>query len=140
MTAELTPVVDDPDTGGYWRAAQGGALAIQLCSKCHQPIHLPRPQCPRCGSTDTSWREVEPAATVYSWAVVRHGVHPAFPVPYTLVLVELRQYPQVRLLGRLDGDPDLVEGQRLRIRFDHNATGIALPQWEPVPHHKGEKQ
>ena len=125
MTAELTPVVDDPDTGGYWQAARGGALAIQLCSKCHQPIHLPRPQCPRCGSTDTSWREVEPAATVYSWAVVRHGVHPTFPVPYTLVLVELRQYPQVRLLTAL-----ILE----LVFFDQ---AIRIGRAEYLPHARG---
>lgn len=132
MTETPTPVVDDPDTGGFWRAAHRGALAVQWCSRCEQPVHLPRPQCPRCASVDLGWRDVDGTATVYSWAVVRHPVHPAFPVPYTVALVELTDHPAVRLMAHFDGIPPLREGQPVRCHPRPDSTGVMIPQWEPV--------
>jgi uncharacterized OB-fold protein len=132
MTATPSPVVDDPDTGGFWQAARRGVLAVQWCDRCRQPIHLPRPQCPRCTSTNLSWRDVDGEATVYSWAVVRHPVHPGFPVPYTVALVALTEYPSVRLMARVDGAPSLREGQRMRFLARPDSTGVMLPHWEPV--------
>lgn len=132
MTNAPSPVVDDPDTGGFWQAAARGVLAIQWCHRCDQPVHLPRPQCPRCASMGLGWREIDGEATVYSWAVVRHPVHPAFTAPYTVALVALTQYPSVRLLTRLDGVPSLHDGQLMRFSTRPDSTGTMLPQWEPV--------
>jgi uncharacterized OB-fold protein len=132
MTDAPSPVVDDPDTGGFWQAAARGVLAVQWCDRCGLPIHLPRPQCPRCAATNLRWRDVDSEATVYSWAVVRHPVHPAFPVPYTVALVALTEYPSVRLMARIDGAPPLHEGQRMRFITNQDSTGVMLPQWVPV--------
>jgi hypothetical protein len=81
------------------------------------------------------WDVVEPTAALYSWTVVRHQVHPAFPAPYTIVLVELTglhdDAPPVRLVGHLDGEPELAAGMALEVRFDRR-TGATLPVWEPA--------
>ncbi|OBB47754.1 OB-fold domain-containing protein [Mycobacterium sp. 852002-51961_SCH5331710] len=133
MTDAPSPVVDDPDTGGFWQAAQRGVLAVQRCDTCDSPVHLPRPQCPRCASTDLNWREVDGAATLYSWAVVHHPVHRAFAVPYTIALVALVAHPTVRLVAHLDGAPSLREGQGMRFVTRPDAAGVLVPQWVPIP-------
>jgi uncharacterized protein len=140
-TDRSAPVVDDPDTGGFWRAANRGALAVQFCVCCDEPIHVPRPRCPACGGPETRWRDVEPVGSIYSWTVIRHQVHPAFPVPYTVILIALRDYPQVRLVGRLDGAVEPKAGQRVRARF---ATGDpddpVIPEWVVLDVNEGEER
>jgi uncharacterized OB-fold protein len=75
------------------------------------------------------WREVLPRGHVYSWTVVEHQVHPAFPVPYTVVLVELEDPPGVRLVGNLSGRPAIQVGDPVRVVFDEQRDDYALPQW-----------
>ena len=137
MSDRPVPVADDPDTGGFFEAASHGKLAIQLCRQCSEPVHLPLPRCPFCGSADLGWRNVAPDGRVYSWTVARHQIHPAFAVPYTILLVELCEFPGVRLVGYLDGDPPLSAGQTVRATFDTRA-GVALPIWELTDFNKGE--
>ena len=89
--------------------------------------------CGACQGTDTTWREVAPTGTVHSWTVTRQQLHPAFPVPYTLVLVDLDELPGVRLVGHLDGVPELAPGLACRARFESPAPGVTLVQWDVAP-------
>jgi hypothetical protein len=52
-----------------------------------------------------------------------HQIHPDYPAPYTLVVVELDDAPEVRLMGRLDGEPELSRGSRCRCGSRRLATG-----------------
>jgi hypothetical protein len=63
---------------------------------------------------------------------VEHQVHPAFPAPYTVVLVELDGTDGARLVGHLPGRPDLVAGQAMVVRFEDAGEGVVLPQWIPA--------
>ena len=128
----LLPVDDDHDTGGFFEAARRGELVVRACSSCGTLLHLPRAFCHRCGSWDGEWRPVAGTGTLHTWTVVDHQVHPAYPVPYTIVLVDLDDAPGVRLLGHLPGSPDLQAGMPMRVRFDEIADGVVLPQWEPT--------
>ncbi|MET0578071.1 MAG: OB-fold domain-containing protein, partial [Ilumatobacteraceae bacterium] len=114
----LLPVDDDHDTGGFFEAARRGELVVRACSSCGTLLHLPRAFCHRCGSWDGEWRPVAGTGTLHTWTVVDHQVHPAYPVPYTIVLVDLDDAPGVRLLGHLPGSPDLQAGMPMRVRFD----------------------
>ncbi len=126
------PVHDDPDTQGFFAAAAKGTLALCSCGSCGAVLHLPRPYCSSCGSSDTEWQAVSPTGTLYSWTTVEHQVARAFDVPYTIILVELDDAPGVRLLGHLEGRPSLQAGQRFRARFDDRRDGVVVPQWEAV--------
>lgn len=126
----VVPVVDDVDTGGFFEAAARGELAVRHCGGCGTDLHLPRECCPHCGELSRAWRTVEPRATLYSWTVVEHQVHPAHPTPYTVVLVELDDAPTVRLLGHLPGRPPLTVGQPMVVEFE-DVEGVRLPQWRP---------
>ena len=126
------PVTDDLDTGGFFDAAARGELAIKMCDGCGAVLHLPVAYCYRCGSWDTSWHVVSGRGSVYASTVVAHQVHPAYPVPYTLVLVELGDHPQARLVGQLPGRHDLAIGQAMEVWFDQVADDVVLPQWRPA--------
>jgi uncharacterized OB-fold protein len=130
--ARLLPVVDDADTGGFWAAAARHELVVRTCRDCGQSLHLPRVHCFACGGHDSWWRPVAGRARLYSWTTVEHQVHPAYPVPYTAVLVELEEAPGVRLVGQLPGRPDLRADQPMRVRFEDVGGGTVLPQWIPV--------
>ena len=127
----LLPVVDDRDTGGFFEAARRGELAVRMCNGCDAVLHLPRAYCHHCGSWDGRWQPVAGTGTVYSWSVIAHQVHPEYPVPYTVVLVELDDYPSVRLIGHLPGTPEVHLGQHLEVWFEELADGIVIPQWRP---------
>ena len=82
-----------------------------MCNGCDAVLHVPVAYCHRCGSWDTRWQVVAGTGSLYSWTVVAHQVHPAYPVPYTVVLVELDDHPEARLVGQLPGRPALEAGQ-----------------------------
>lgn len=94
------PVVDDVDTGGHWEALACHELAIRACATCGQVLHVPKAYCHACGGWSTEWRVVAPRGTLYSWTTVFRQIHPAFPAPYTIVLVEVTDLP-----GAVDRPP-----------------------------------
>lgn len=128
----LLPETEDRDTAGFFAAARRGELAVRACRSCAAWLHLPRAYCRNCGSWEGTWRTVAPTGTLHSWTVVEHQVHPAYPVPYTIVLVDLDDAPGVRLVGHIPGSPDLRVGMPMRARFDEIAEGVVLPQWRPA--------
>jgi uncharacterized protein len=127
----VLPVDDDRDTAGFFEAARRGELVVRACASCGAFLHLPRAYCRHCGSWEGRWVQVAGGGRLHSWTVVEHQVHPSYPVPYTIVLVELDDAPGVRLVGSIAGSPQLVEGMPMRVRFDDLGDGVVLPQWEP---------
>jgi len=126
------PVVDDPDTGGFFAAAARHELVVRTCSSCLVVLHPPRPHCGSCGSWDTAWQPLPGTGRVVSWTVVEHQVHPAFPVPYTVVLVEPDGAESARLVGHLDGAPALHDRAAVRVRWEQLSHDTVLPQWDLV--------
>ena len=128
----ILPVDDDHDTGGFWDAAKRGQLVVRRCDGCGAVIHVPVAYCHACGSWEGSWTPVAGTGRVVSWTTAEHQVHPAYPVPYTIVLVELDDHPGVRFVGHLAGAPQLTDGQPMRVWFEQLDGGAVLPQWAPV--------
>jgi uncharacterized OB-fold protein len=125
------PVVDDRDTGGIFEAARRGELVIRMCNSCDAVLHVPVAYCHHCGSWDGRWQVAAGTGRLYSWTVVAHQVHPAYPVPYTVVLVELDDHPEARLVGQLPGRPELEPGQPMEAWFERVSDDVVLPQWRP---------
>ena len=126
------PVTDDHDSGGFWAAAREGKLVVRVCAHCGALLHLPRAYCHQCGTWSEEWKEVSGRGRLTSWTVVEHQVHPAFPVPYTIVLVELDDAPGARLIGQLPGAAALIPGQPMEVWFEDAGEGTVLPQWRPA--------
>jgi uncharacterized OB-fold protein len=79
------------------------------------------PLCAECRSFDFEWAPCSGKGIVYSYTVVQHQTHPAFPVPYTIVLVGLEEGP--RLVAQLRGGA----GGRVSIGAEVHV------EWEDAP-------
>ena len=104
---------------------------MRSCSGCGADHHLPRSYCYHCGSFDLVWRDVAGRGTLYAWTVVVHPTHPAYEVPYTVVLVDLDEAPDVRLAGYLPGRPALAVGMPMEVWWDDVDGQAVLPNWRP---------
>ena len=131
MSAQpLLPNVVDRDTHGFFDAAAEGRLVYRACNECNHALHPPTAHCPYCGGWNTAWRDAKGTGHLHTWTTVTHQIHPGYPTPHTLVVVELDDAPEVRLMGRLDGEPDLEAGMPMEVWFETQRDGSALPQWK----------
>jgi len=87
-------------------------------------------------SFDLEWVDVAPRGRIYSWTRVWHPVHPALrdAGPYIVVVVELPQAGDVRMLGNLLGDPrqEVEIGAEVEAAFEHHPDAdppYTLLQW-----------
>jgi uncharacterized OB-fold protein len=133
MSAEpIQPVVDDHDTAAFFAAAREGRLVYKACADCGAGLHPPTEHCPHCGGWNSEWRESGGAATLYSWSVAEHQIHPAYPTPYTIAVVTLDDAPDIRFVTHLPGRPELSAGQPMRLWFERRGDDVVLPQWRPA--------
>ncbi|NGP07269.1 3-ketoacyl-CoA thiolase [Rhodococcus sp. 14C212] len=132
----LRPLVTERGSKGFFDAAADGELAILTCEDCGRRIHLPRPRCVYCASTSVRWKPVARTGTVYAHTIVEHQVHPLFPVPYTVIVVDVDDEADgVRLIGNLPGRVDVTAGTPVRSAFENLGTDpagnpVVLPVWE----------
>jgi hypothetical protein len=132
MTEFILPVDFDRDTGPFFEAARQGRLVYRICKACGKGIHMPTQFCGNCGKNDTDWRESSGTGKVFSWTTVTDQVHPAYQVPYTIVVVSLDDAPEVRLIGTIPGHAELKAGQSMKVVFDADFGPPGLPQWRPL--------
>ena len=115
------PVVDNPIDAVFWQRATGGKLAVQVCSSCDSARFPPRPYCPTCQSSDHQWHIASGAGTIWSYVVPHAPLLPAFgeQLPYVVALVELDDYPDIRLVGaiteNLEADIQGIDGSYVAI-------------------------
>jgi uncharacterized OB-fold protein len=127
-TTPPIPSTDDPDTAGFWEAAAQGKLVVRVCVPHGHVLHLPKEYCHYCGSWETIWRAVDATGRIYSFTQIHHGVLAGFHVPYTVLLIELVDAPEARLIGHLDGTPDVAVGMLVRAEFEER-VGAVVPRW-----------
>jgi uncharacterized OB-fold protein len=125
----VLPNIHDRETRGFFEAAAQGRLVYRACEACGHASHPPMAHCAHCGSWDTAWRTAKGTGVLHSWTVVGHQLHPDFPTPYTLVVVELDEAAEVRLVGRIPGEPALAVRQPMQVWFERVADDTVLPQW-----------
>lgn len=123
----------------YWAALAEHRLVLQRCNSCKRHQWGPEWICHRCRSFELGWAEVEARGVIYSWERVWHPVHPALSdaCPYVVVLVELPDADDVRLIGNLLGSPSepIVIGSDVQAAFeDHDGDPpYTLIQWRRLP-------
>ena len=130
------PAPDGLDRG-FWDAAKRHELVVQRCASCQGFQFGPEWICHQCHSFDLGWHAVSGRGRIYSWERVWHPVHPALKgaCPYLVVLVELPDAGNVRMVGNLLGDPmqEIVIGSEVQVEFeDHPEADIALVQWRAL--------
>ena len=91
----------------YWQAARRHELVVQRCAACGTFRWGPEWICHRCLSFDAVWQPVSGGGRIYSWERVWHPVSAALGAacPYVVLLVELPDAGNVRMIGNLVGEP-----------------------------------
>ncbi len=130
------PANDGLDTE-FWDSVKRHELVVQRCNACQTFQWGPEWVCHNCHSFDLGWARVSGRGRIYSWERPWHPVHPALvgKGPYLVVLVELPDADNVRMVGNLLGDPmqDVVIGSEVQAVFeDHPEKKVTLVQWELV--------
>jgi uncharacterized OB-fold protein len=130
------PSLDGLDTE-FWEATLRHELVVQRCNACQTFQFGPEWICNNCCSFDLGWHKVSGRGRIYSWERVWYPVHPALnaKLPYMVVLVELPDAGNVRMVGNLLGDPEApVEiGAEVEAIFeDHPLEQVTLVQWQRV--------
>jgi hypothetical protein len=104
-------------------------LVIQRCTACGELRWPPLAGCPECRSRDTTWDEVAPSGTIWSFVVY----HRAFAaelkneIPYTVVMVELDDGPY--LVGRfVNTGRAAAVGDRVAAEF-MEIDGVPSVRW-----------
>lgn len=133
-----SPSVDGRE---FFKAAAEGELRLLRCRKCSTFLHLPRALCRECASTDLEWTVLPGTGRVYSWTVIEHQVHPAFPTPYTVVLVEIDGAPGVRLPAHIAGAEPIAIGDPMQVWFEtFEGEELGLPQFQRIPEQVGPSE
>jgi uncharacterized OB-fold protein len=130
------PSPDGLDTE-FWEATQRHELVVQRCNACGTFQFGPEWLCHACRSFDLGWQQVSGRGRIYSWERAWYPVHPALQskLPYLVVLVELPDAGNVRMVGNLLGDPqqEVAIGAAVEAVFeDHPLEQVTLVQWRPV--------
>ncbi|MGE3074778.1 MAG: Zn-ribbon domain-containing OB-fold protein [Dehalococcoidia bacterium] len=127
------PAIDGLDRE-YWEGTRRHELFVQRCNACQGFQWGPEWVCYQCHSLDRGWHKVSGKGVVYSYERIWHPVHPALKeaCPYLVVLVELPDAGNVRMVGNLLGDPmqDVPIGAAVEAVFeDHDEENVTLVQW-----------
>jgi uncharacterized OB-fold protein len=121
----------------FWAATRRHDLVVQRCKQCRTYLWGPEWICHNCRSFELEWERIPTRGRIFSWERVWHPVHPALKgaCPYMVVLVELPQAGNVRMVGNLLGDPlqEVPIGGEVEAVFeDHDAEQVTLVQWRRV--------
>ena len=140
LPAGLPEPIPSPDglDAPWWEALRRHELEVQRCSKCQTWQWGPEWICHKCLSFDVGWTTVEGRGRIFSWERVWHPTAPVLvdKVPYLVVLVELPEAGNIRMVGNLLGDPrrEVEIGADVEAVFeDHDADPpFTLVQWQTV--------
>jgi len=117
----------------FWEGTRRHELWVQRCKDCGTWQFGPEWVCYNCHSFELGWEQVSGRGRIYSWERVWHPTHPALTDagPYLIVLVELPDAGNVRMVGNLLGDPlqDVAIGSDVDAVYeDHDSA--TLVQWQ----------
>ena len=130
------PRFPEPDTQDFWDATKEHKLKYQVDRDTGDVVFPPRRHNPKNGSLNLEWKESKGEGTIYTFSVVRLNRHPAFaPLgPYVVAYVDLDEgfRMMTNIVGVNDPTTDIKVGQRVKLQWEDQSTGISLPMFTPV--------
>jgi uncharacterized OB-fold protein len=130
------PDTQDWNTKEWWAHMKQHRLVIQRCAKCRTFRHPPSPVCFKCRSFEYEWAPVSGRGVIYTYTIAYHPPSPAMAqaVPYNVVLVELPDADNTRLVGNLldAKDSEIAVGKPVEVAWDDVNDNVTLPQWRLV--------
>jgi uncharacterized protein len=120
-----------PEMAPFWEAARRHELVAQRCHGCGTHRFPAREICSRCLSRDASWEPVSGRGTVFSFTIMHQPYHPAFSVPYAVVVVELNEGARM-LTNLVDCPPSEIRiGMPVEVLFEDLTAEVTLPKFRP---------
>ncbi|MBI2765469.1 MAG: OB-fold domain-containing protein [Chloroflexi bacterium] len=136
MASRPQPRFPEPDTQPFWDATREHRLTYQVDPATGDVIFFPRRHSPYTGTTNLEVRESKGMGTVYTYSVVRLNRHPAFAAlgPYAVAYVDLDEGFRIltNIVGVADPVKDVKIGMRVKLKWEDQESGIALPMFEPA--------
>lgn len=130
----LTAVVRDPYSAGFFDGTSRGVLTARRCENGHfmapvQGSGGPALRCHTCQSAIITWEPVSGEATLVSWAVVHLALGQGQQV---VGIVELAEGPWMNVLLDVGMDADLFVGRALTVAFVPTEGGEVIPAFRPA--------
>ena len=130
----ILPNTNETDTREWWQHCKRHELVIQRCTDCGTFRHSPLPVCYNCQSFDFEWHQVSGKGMVYSYIIVHSPAAGVLreKVPYNVVVVELPDAGDVRMIGNLLDCPneEIRIGMPVEIAWEDINDDVTLPQWQ----------
>ena len=130
------PSFPEPDTEAFWEATKDHELRYQVCDECQGIVFYPRRHCNHCMSMKLSWKTSRGEGVVYTYTVIRQIGLPAFRdlAPYAVAWIDLDE--GFRMISNITGVDDPTSevhiGQRVRVSWEDQESGISLPLFTPT--------
>ena len=136
----LRATLDDPLTRPFWNGCARGELLVQRFTASGTVVWPPRPMDPVSRTLEHEWVPATGEATIWSFVVAHPPLLPAYAphAPYPVVVVELTDHAEVRMVGNLVAAADasidsvdpatIVIGEPVRVVFA-DQDGTAVPRW-----------
>jgi uncharacterized OB-fold protein len=128
----------DERTQPFWDAAKEERLVAPRCTECGTFRMPPSPYCFNCRGQGYEYVELPGTATIYTFTIVRHALHPdlAEILPYVGAVVELdgTQGAGARMIVNIvDCDVDAVRcGDKVEVVWEHVNEAMTTPRFRPV--------
>jgi len=130
------PRFPEPDTEPFWNATKEHKLMYQVDRDTGDVVFFPRAHNPKNGSRNLAWRESKGEGAIYTFSVVRLNRHPAFAAlgAYAVAYVDLDEGFRIltNIVGVEDPTRDVAVGQRVKVQWEDQSTGISLPMFTPA--------
>jgi uncharacterized protein len=115
----------------HWEGCRHGSLLVQQCESCATYVSPPEPFCPGCLADQLTWQRSSGKGEVHSYSVVWRPGHPAFEVPYTVVVVRLSEGWHM-MSNLIACPPDEVNvGMPVEVAFEEAEADLWLPFFRP---------
>lgn len=123
------PRTFSPYDEAYWASIAAGEMRLQKCKDCATLRYLPSACCPKCLSVEADWVPVSGRATLLSWTTFHRQYLPAYPVPFTVIAVQLEEGPM--MISNIDEAerPSLAVGAALSMTYADHPDGYRIPRF-----------
>jgi uncharacterized OB-fold protein len=124
-----TPVLGMYDVP-MWETIRARGMKLQCCRACGTFQYPPAPVCQACLSDELDWSPISGEGEILSWVVYHRQYLEAYPAPYNVIAVRLKEGPVI--VSNLEGDPPQGTwiGCKVRLRYAQMADSFVLPRFE----------
>jgi uncharacterized OB-fold protein len=115
----------------FWEACNRSEFVLHRCTICDRH-YWPASCCVDHGGRSMEWVPATGRGVVETSTVFHRQYHPAFPVPYNVVVVRLEEGPYFHSTV-VECDLEALEvGMAVEVTFDEIAPGVRLPVFVPA--------